>query len=99
MRTWTTRCSLAVLFGLATTAARADPLVILTTSVPPATARTTYVQTLQASGGTQPYVWSVSSGDLPLGIALVPCGDLAGSAGSDGDFSFTVRVSDASGQF
>ena len=40
---------------------------ITSSSLPVATQGTAYSTTLQASGGTLPYVWSVSSGVLPAG--------------------------------
>src|SRR5262249_17448865 len=42
-------------------------LTITTTSLPQAAIGRPYSATLQASGGTQPYTWSLSSGLLPTG--------------------------------
>ncbi len=55
-----------------------------------------YSVTLAASGGTQPYRWTVLSGALPLGLALAPAsGVLSGTPLSAGTFSFTVQVADS----
>jgi hypothetical protein len=60
--------------------------------------RTVYGDTLTESGGTAPYVWSVSSGSLPAGISFNASGTLTGTPTATGTFSFTVKVTDANGQ-
>jgi hypothetical protein len=63
--------------------------------LPSGTVGTAYSQTLAASGGTQPYTWSVVSGALPSGISLnSSSGSLTGTPSSAGTFAFTVQVSD-----
>jgi hypothetical protein len=58
-----------------------------------------YSDTLTVSGGTGPYTWSVSSGSLPAGITLdSSTGLLSGTPTAAGTSSFTVKVTDASGQ-
>ena len=49
-----------------------------------------------ASGGTQPYSWSISAGNLPPGITFNASGDLAGTPTSTGTYNMTVVVTDAS---
>jgi len=44
---------------------------ITTTSLADGTTGATYSQTLAATGGTAPYLWSISAGTLPAGLALV----------------------------
>jgi alpha-tubulin suppressor-like RCC1 family protein len=53
-----------------------------------------YNQTISASGGTSPYVFSVSSGSLPAGLTLSGAGILSGTATTAGSYDFTVTVSD-----
>ncbi|HEX9110253.1 MAG TPA: putative Ig domain-containing protein [Terriglobales bacterium] len=53
-----------------------------------------YAFTFTASGGTQPYAWSVSAGSLPKGFALSQAGVLSGTPTATGSFSFTVTVED-----
>ena len=50
---------------------------------------------LFASGGVQPYTWSVVAGALPPGLAL-PKGEntISGTPTTAGTFTFTVRVTD-----
>jgi len=50
-----------------------------------------------ATGGKQPYKWSVSSGALPTGLALSSDGRVSGTPTGAGAFSFVVRVDDAAG--
>jgi hypothetical protein len=59
---------------------------------------TAYNQTLSASGGTAPYVFSISSGALPGGLLLNPAtGAISGTPTTAGTFTFTVTATDASG--
>jgi hypothetical protein len=48
----------------------ADPLSISTLSLPGGVVDSSYSQALSASGGTQPYTWSIGSGSLPDGLKL-----------------------------
>ena len=74
------------------------PLAVQTTTLPQATAGNTYVETLAASGGTAPYVWSLTGGALPQGIQLNANGAISGKTSSTGMFTFTVAASDANSQ-
>jgi hypothetical protein len=52
--------------------------------------------TLNASGGTAPYQWDISSGALPTGMSLSSAGVISGTPGSaPGSYAFTARVRDA----
>ncbi|MFI5927686.1 fibronectin type III domain-containing protein [Micromonospora sp. NPDC051543] len=63
---------------------------------PPGKAYVPYQYQLTVSGGTSPFVWSVSSGNLPPGLSLDPVtGLLAGTPTASGTFPFTVRVTDS----
>jgi hypothetical protein len=54
---------------------------------------------LKATGGTQPYTWSVISGTLPPGISLSTAdGRLEGKPSAVGYYDFTVKVNDNFGQ-
>ncbi len=58
-----------------------------------------YSDPLTVTGGTGPYVWSVSAGTLPPGLTLDPAsGLLAGTPTTVGSFPFTVKVVDSAGQ-
>ena len=69
---------------------------ITTTAVPPATVGTAYASGISASGGQQPYRWSVASGSLPSGIQFDSMtGALNGTPTQQGQFGFTAKVTDA----
>lgn len=71
---------------------------IVSNSLPPAQAGVTYSATLQASGGTGPYTWSVASGSLPSGLTLNSKGVITGATSQVGSFAFTPKVTDSSSQ-
>lgn len=64
--------------------------------LPPAVVGTPYEARFEAQGGYLPYRFSVTSGELPPGLALSASGALSGVPVQDGDFAFTVRISDSS---
>lgn len=71
-------------------------LTIDTTSLPNGVLNSAYSQTLEASGGTTPYTWSVASGSsLPSWLALSPAGVLSGTPTAAGTSNFTVQVNDS----
>ena len=81
--------SIAVGQGLSVTAAP---------TLPDATAGSAYNFTLSASGGKQPYTWTIAQGALPAGLALdASSGAIAGTPTTGGSFAFTVQVTDATG--
>ena len=77
-----------------TLAVTATPLNIITASLPGATDGTSYSQTLQASGGTPSYSWSITSGSLPAGLTLTSSGVISGIATASGTFSFHITAAD-----
>jgi putative Ig domain-containing protein/List-Bact-rpt repeat protein len=78
------------------------PLVI---TMPGATCRagtvgTAYFQNLFASGGSTPYTWSVTAGQLPPGLALIRASNgnrVEGTPTTAGTFTFTLTVTDSFG--
>ena len=76
-----------------------DPIVVSTTTLPPAVQGSSYSATVQASGGVPPYAWTLQAGALPAGIALDGAtGTLSGTATESGDFPVTIRVTDAASE-
>jgi len=58
-----------------------------------------YSTQLAATGGTSPFVWSISSGTLPTGLTLnASTGLLSGTPTVSGSYTFTIQVVDASNQ-
>lgn len=80
--------------------ATAPGLAITTTSpLPPAEVGARYTLALAATGGTQPYRWSLPAEALPPGLRLTAAGVIAGVPTAPGGVAFTVRVTDAQGRF
>jgi hypothetical protein len=78
------------------------PLLVITSPTPPpATVGTSYFTNLFASGGVQPYTWSITAGQLPPGLALVKGSNggttISGTPTTKGTFTFTETVTDSTG--
>ncbi len=70
-------------------------IIVDPTSMPNGTVGVSYpAQNLSASGGTGPYVFSVSAGSLPPGLNLVG-GVVSGTPNTSGTFGFTIKATDA----
>ncbi|MBI5044012.1 MAG: PQQ-dependent sugar dehydrogenase [Nitrospirae bacterium] len=70
--------------------------VIQTTTLPNGTVGASYNQTIQATGGVQPYTWSLTNGSLPNGLTLSSStGNISGTPTAQGTSTFTIQVSDA----
>jgi hypothetical protein len=71
-------------------------LAVTTSSLPGTALGVAYSQTLQATGGVQPYKWAITSGSLPAGLTLSSAGVISGTpSGSIGTSNFTVTVTDS----
>jgi hypothetical protein len=72
------------------------PLVLTTTSLPTGTPGIAYSTTLAATGGVEPYAWSITAGSLPAGLTLNPStGVISGTPAAGGKYFFTTQVSDS----
>ena len=60
------------------------------------TVGSSYFQNFFSSGGVGPFTWAVASGQLPPGVVLTG-GHLGGTPTAAGTFTFTVKVSDSTG--
>lgn len=81
------------------TIAPASGLIIVTTNLPDALKGEQYNATLQTLGGVQPYAWGLAPGSapLPLGLSLYTgTGLISGIPANNGNYTFTVQVSDNS---
>lgn len=82
--------------AITVSAAAATPLSIVSSTLPSGTSGTAYSQTLQATGGTPGYTWTVSSGSLPSGLGLSASGAISGTPSASGTSTFTATVTDSS---
>jgi hypothetical protein len=70
-------------------------LTITTTSLPPATVGVSYSVSLAASGGTAPYFWLITTGQLPDGLNMDTTGHIGGTPTTAGTSTFTVDLTDS----
>lgn len=75
------------------------PVQIITTSLPNTFRARSYNQTLQASGGSGAITWTVSAGNLPIGLRLDSAtGKIYGKVAIKGSWNFTLTVQDSQNQ-
>lgn len=70
-------------------------LPVISASLPDAYIGQPYVQPLFANGGSFPYTWAITSGNLPPGIQLI-AGQLGGTPTQLGTYNFTAQLTDSS---
>jgi len=71
-------------------------LAITVGSLPTGATATAYSATLSATGGTTPYTWSISSGQLPSGLSLnASTGAISGTPTQAGTSAFAIKVTDS----
>lgn len=76
----------------------AQPLQIVSQTLPTATVGAPCQYLFLASGGRSPYSWSVASGGLPLGLTFTPAtGEFTGTPQANGTSNFRLRVQDDTG--
>ena len=72
-------------------------LSITTTSLGSGSEGVTYLNQVDAGGGTPPYTWSMTIGALPPGLTMQPSsGAISGTPTSVGSTTFTVTAQDSS---
>ena len=76
--------------------AQSGTVAIRTSALPAAPVGVPYAATLQASGGSGTYTWSVVSGALPAGLTLnAATGVISGTPSAVETVAFTIRVADS----
>jgi hypothetical protein len=71
------------------------PVSVTTAALPQAVLGKPYSDSLNGTGGTGTYTWSIDSGTLPPGFALSPDGILSGTGAKVGTSTFKVRLVNA----
>jgi hypothetical protein len=70
----------------------------ISATLPAGTMGAAYSGSVAVTGGTAPYVFTVTSGEMPQGVQLTnSTGTISGTPTASGNFSFAVSVSDATG--
>lgn len=76
----------------------AQPLISLTTPLPTHLSQgAPFAQQLAGSGGAAPYRYALSAGSLPAGLTLSQSGLLSGTPTTQGSYTFTLTITEASG--
>ena len=75
-----------------------ENLLLQTQSIPAAVNGESYSFEFEASGGSKPYVWSISNGFLPEGIVLSDNGELEGIPKDVSNSQISVKVTDFVGR-
>src|SRR5260221_2499 len=70
-------------------------LTVSTSALSGGTVGAGFSSSLQASGRTSPYTWTLASGTLPSGLTLSTAGAISGTPTAAATSSFTVQVKDA----
>jgi hypothetical protein len=70
-------------------------LSVATTALPDGTAGSSFAESLIATGGSPPYAWSITSGNLPPGVSLDSSGLISGTPTAPGTYSFVAQVTDS----
>ncbi|WP_162782219.1 putative Ig domain-containing protein [Arenimonas caeni] len=76
-------------------AAPTSAIIVSPANLPAMTAGTPFSQTLTSSGGTAPYIYTLQSGPLPVGLSLTSGGVISGTPTQRGGYAFTVRATDS----
>lgn len=84
-------------YSLTSNPASSVPKITIDSPLPEGIVGTLYSQRLTATGGKEPYTWAAAPRDLPPGLTLESNGTLGGTPTSQGEFKFTITVTDASG--
>jgi hypothetical protein len=89
-------CANVALRGGSSNAAAPSSLSVTTGGLPSAQTENRYSATLSASGGTPPYIWTLKSGTLPVGLTINAAGLISGVPTRANNYTFAVEVKDSS---
>ncbi len=84
--------------NVVTNVAGCPPITLLPSVLPAGMVGAAYSQTITASGGAEPYTFTMTAGALPTGLSPITTGGvIAGTPTATGTFTFTVTAADANG--
>jgi hypothetical protein len=93
-------CIAEIFYTIVIVSAAGCPVINFTPpTLPNGTVGVPYSQTFTGSGGTAPYIFSLTAGVLPAGLVLTPAGVLSGTPTTAGPSTFLIRATDANGCF
>ena len=93
-------CEGSRLYSLTIAVTGCPVITVSPATLPPAVANQFYDETVTASGGTPPHVFTITSGALPTGFSLNPAtGVISGVTAQTGLFNFTIRATATGGCF
>jgi len=76
-----------------------SPLVLNSQALAPVLPNAAYLATLTATGGVQPYSWTISAGSLPSGLSITPNGTISGTTtATAASYPITITVADSAQQ-
>jgi hypothetical protein len=92
-------CFATVSYTLVVAAAVCPVISLTPATLGVGTVGVAYSQTITASGGTAPYIFTVVAGALPTGLTLTTAGLVSGTPTTAATSTFTVRGTDANSCF
>ncbi len=92
-------CFASLVYSVTVTGAACPVITLAPPTLPNGIVGTAYSQTITGSGGTGPYVFTITAGALPTGLTLTAAGLVSGTPTTAGTFSVTIRGTDANGCF
>jgi len=95
-------CVVSQAYTVVVAPAGCPTVTVLPATLPNPVLGVPYAETISATGGASPYVYSVSAGALPPGLLLspltaTPTASLSGTPTATGQFSFTITAIDTNG--
>jgi large repetitive protein len=70
------------------------PTIAVNGPLPGGTVGVPYVAKLGVQGGSPPFIWTITRGSLPQGVALFASGAISGTPTQAGNFAFTAAAQD-----
>lgn len=88
-------CSNQRTYSLVVNSFTCPNIVLSPAALPAGVTGASYSQSVNATGGTGPYSFVIGSATLPAGLSLSSNGNLTGLPAAAGNFTFSIRATDA----